>query len=229
MRLPLLTLGVLLFIVAPASANLIDFTQLSLGPAQTITYQGVTISGRDGALVGTVLGQGLGVGDLGSLGTLDRTERFQDGAWQSPAGPRVDRDITLSVDGIINAVTLQPFMRVTGPALGDTVLPLEISLGVRHVDWVWGYGYTYISSIDPTTFTFAKEQPYTVQLGLGTDFGEAINFIDFLAARGYPDTTFDFGYSIVSMDYTPTEPVPEPASLALLLTAVGLFAARRHK
>ena len=56
---------------------------------------------------------------------------------------------------------------------------------------------------------------YSVEVGVFSDFGEFLYQLTYLQNHGFPDATFTYGLSIVSLDYTPN-PVPEASTVALL-------------
>src|SRR5439155_21514218 len=60
-----------------------------------------------------------------------------------------------------------------------------------------------------------------VDFTVAGDFGEDTYFIDNRISRGLPDETLVFGFSILSLNYTPAS-VPDTASSACLL-GIGIF------
>ena len=82
----LASVGVLAWLMwpSPASADLIDFTQVSRGPSDTLVFKGVTISGGD-AQVSMVAGWGLG-SNYPTSGSADRWSAWpEDAAGYLPA------------------------------------------------------------------------------------------------------------------------------------------------
>jgi hypothetical protein len=52
--------------------------------------------------------------------------------------------------------------------------------------------------------------------------------MDYRETYNNPAAAILFGFSILSIDYTPNQPVPEPGTLALLIPA-ALTLMRRHR
>jgi hypothetical protein len=96
----------------------------------------------------------------------------------------------------------------------------------------------YISDLNsiqigaPVTYSFTRpnfERPTMLaDVGLVSDYGQVLNFIDYRRTYNYPASSVIFGYSILSLDYTPNQAVPEPGTLALLTPAAIVFV-RRHR
>jgi hypothetical protein len=225
LRLVVVTLG--LFVVSaslPAYAETIDFTSITLGPENIIRVGGVTVQGDDGAFVSTVAGQGLGLSGVGSDGSVDALV-----TWTADS-TTVQRDgrLTVAVDGVINSITLQAFY---------TELEGPVVEGV-HVFTVGEFPHATGLGSTINLFTVTPEQPFTLtyksnQLPFSvSDLGIFQNIdADLSNYRNlYPDGagTILFGFSIVALDYTPTQGVPEPGALALLAPAAFVLLRRRH-
>jgi hypothetical protein len=231
MRRWLSLLVVALLWASPAHADLIDFTTLTAGPAATLQIGGVTISGEQDGLVAIEYGVGLGLVGLEGNGSLDYV-------WASGTNTHTfDGRLTLSVDGSINALTIQPYLRIDGPAPIDGV-PLNIPMSfLRDGDLIYPYYYAMLPApFAPVTFDFhggSSLNPYDdridalLSLGLDADWSLNDFFGAYLLSHDRAPATFSYGYSIVSLDYTPT-PTPEPGTLALLALGVGILSLRRH-
>lgn len=226
-----------------ASAVVVDFTQVSIGAQGTIDFEGVTITANDEFWqVALVAGEGLGLAGVESSGSIDLIyQRYFDSEGNYLSSSSSDGTLSMSVDGRINAVTIAPYMTIDGPApiagipMGfttrfDTVTP---DLGDGRVE-----RYMFYASAPSYEFTFPLVQecdPDCRPTGLDL-FGlnSAAVFSDFRpyeVSQSFPEYTVRFGYSILSVDYTPTQ-VTEPMTLALLstgLVALKLYGRRARK
>jgi hypothetical protein len=245
----LVSVGVLAWLMwpSPASADLIDFTQVSRGPSDTLVFKGVTISAADGAQVSMVAGRGLGVGSNGSVdGQLswDFDQTVSDFSRFPPFKEfeSLERRMRLSVDGRINSLTLQPYMKIDGPAPIDGV-PLRFLLrGEANHPEPSKADLVFSESVDspfaPLTIDFTR---FNRELDLRpneiNDFGLRFYDVDpivifepYLLSHKFPDVTFSFGFSITALDYDPSK-VPEPGTLSLLLMGGGSawWWRRRHR
>jgi PEP-CTERM motif-containing protein len=232
MRRWLSLLVVALLWASPAHADLIDFTTLTAGPAATLQIGGVTISGEQDALVASVYGVGLGLVGVGADGSIDTV--WGPGA----AGLTFEGRLTLSVDGWITALTIQPYLRIDGPAPIDGVaLSIPMSF-LRDGDLIYGTYYAMLPApFAAVTFDFhggSSLNPFGDQIhgltsmGLDADWSLGDVFAPYLNSHDHAPATFSYGYSIMSLEYTPT-PTPEPGTLALLALGVGILGVRRYR
>lgn len=247
MRRALIVIGLLL-VARVATADSIDFTQLSFGPSGTIDYGGLTITGGTGfaGIVGTFtpapvsIVDGIGLG-VGSDGSIDVRSVFENGHYVSSAST-MDTTLTVSAGtGRINSLTINPYMHVEGPAPIAGVF-LGFSVG-GHVDQARtdSADFDYRSGPPPTFAPFVVDftplikadgrdfRPVTLEnFGM---FWNDINidelFRPYMLSQGFPNATFTYGFSITAIDYDPS---PEPATLLLMLTAlcVGVWKIRSH-
>lgn len=218
-----------LVMARPAGATTIDFTQFTAADA-TLTLGDVTITGNDGALVSVVAGTGLGAGDNG---TFDAFIHFMPGL--APGTEmNIDPRLQIAVAGLINNVTLQPFLHLDGPPpIEGAFFGFDLTMTAQG-DPARGFGsYGGVVGVPApfasTTIAFkdgadgkADVRPSTLtNVGISPIVMDVFKW--YLIEQNFPDATFTFGYSITSLDYTPTEPTPEPATLGLLLVGSGVL------
>jgi len=211
----IVTIGVLL-LARSAVANTIDFTAATLGAANTIQIGGVTITGARGALVATDA-RGLGIND----GAFDETWRsLPDNTFTGDFGL-----LSISVDGTLNSLTIQPYLLVNGQApVSGVDIAFQMSFMPRG-DLSYGQSYETIrSATGSVTFNFTPGyvlNPFgdsitaLTRVGLGADLSNGDLFGAYLKSQGLESAEVSYGYSITGIDYTPT-PTPEPSELLLM-------------
>ena len=239
MRILITVLGVALLCARPASASFIDFTALNIGPSATIVLDGLTITGQNGALAAIVAGEGLGIANIGRMSAIDAILAFEAGHIANNLWREVEGRLQLSVDGVIDSLTLQPFMTILS---GQTALGFP-NFEIRYFPHTTGLASTDTQGIATPfvskTLAFTdEERPHTISdMGLWLNQPPESRLTGFVNTYG-PEITVQFGYSIVSMNYTPTSvpdlasfnssAVPEPATGLLLgLGALALWRRRR--
>ena len=210
----------------------VEFGDTNRAPSGSLLIGGVTLSGTDffGSAIGqpaTAFGIGAGSATLGAIGTIDRQQHYSAGNGYSYSFVR--EGLSLGVDGEISSITILPYFSILGS--GESLfLPFDISYYPHNTGGNTALSYWTLTSPDPLQINFQPgERPSLVDLGLISDFGNTPGFFPYLEAQGFPDITFEFGYSIKSIDYTPMS-VPEPSPLAIVgLGLLGLLAARRSR
>jgi hypothetical protein len=214
-------LGVLLLagiLAPPLQADTITFSDVDRSPSNPLVIGDVTISSGlwgDG-LPATVSDVGLGSALLGSFGVVDRIERYNGSSPSSEAMriSMVRESLSLSmVNGTIDSVTIVPYFTVLEGA--PVQLPFEI---------LSNEFYFTLDPTNPNPLTIPYFHRTGFSLGVVGDFGEEPHFRQYLSDNGYPDVTFDYGFTVLSMDYTPNN-VPDPGS-SLLLLGTGLVGLR---
>jgi len=229
------TLGILLT-ASYAEGSTVDFTALTLTPSGTLTIDGVTITGQNGATVGTVTGEGLGIADYGSAGSFDKTIAYNSTGLVPGTATTFDGFLSILVDGRIDSITLKPYFVYDGPEPQSVPLP-GFPFAVTAVGPQGEFGaFRDIARLltDPVTFTFLQGTDIDGRPAMLRDVGFFIDFTwdsvfrNYWLSLGQPDLNFTFGVSITSLSYTPNVSTPEPATWALLI-AGGMFVLRRHR
>jgi len=216
-----LTLALILGL-AEANAITIRFDDADRPPSDTLTVGGVSVTGNAWGGPGlpcTAFGLGLGSDILGSSFSIDCVSHYSSGDLFPDRS--LAESLRLAVDGVINSITIMPRITVleTGESLDlfFEVAPLSYSsdhlLNTPHFTPVESDGA-------PTTIICYPRAP-VVDFAIAGDFGEDAYFIDNRVSRGLPAETLVFGFSILSLDYTPAS-VPDTASSACLL-GIGIF------
>jgi hypothetical protein len=234
-RLPLI--ATILFVLAcatKAEAILVDFTQVTYGPSSTLIIGGVTVTSSTifnpvgSSSISTVEGIGLGVGTLAANGSIDRLMELTITGehWLATGRDVRETPLTLTVDGEITAVTIQPHFTFTGPNAPAPLPEFIIGYNTFTPGWTSVPMFQYVDVDSPRTFQFPlhPEMPgptSIVDLGVYDDFDwTRIILTDYMRQQGLTSVTAQFGFSITSVEYTPRS-VPEPGTLSLL--AIGAF------
>jgi hypothetical protein len=221
------------FLAPSARAGIVTFSDVTRCPSDPLVIRGVTVSGSglsgEGAgLPATVSGVGLGSALLGSFGVVDRIDRYIGSSGEST----VSEGITLTVDGTINSVTILPFFVALEGA--PVQLPFDI-MSYAQVEIFPQWYHLDPTNRTPVTISYGSNDGAgisSVYFGISSNaglLGEQMHFMPYLSENGWPTVTFDYGITVLSMDYTPNS-VPDPSSSLLLLgmSLTSLVAARRR-
>ena len=216
-----------------ASAVTVQFDDATRAPADSLLVDGVTVSsGATAGMPATVQGMGLGSDLVGLAGAVDCQLHYGAG------NPFPDRQngnsesLRLSVDGTINSITVA-FDPPTLSGMG-TPLDLSFAVGLSYPGLFGSTLYHVVSPGDPSmtlTLPAGDGNPSWVEFGNSYEPGEFVFFDSYRHNHLSEDQTIQFGFSIVSLDYTP---VPEPglpgiASLGLLLMGAVRLGSWRAK
>ncbi len=218
-----------------AQALVVHFGDVTRGPSDILLIDGVTVcagafwSGPDPQYgqPATVLGVGLGDALIAPSYTIDRQLSFEGGSLNHTT---IDEELRISVTGTINSLTLVPYFSVLNQD-EQVMFPFDV-----HFQPKSGFPPLWMtvdpSNPSPFKYTFSPdgEMPsYLYFIGCGSDSypGTDAYIYDYLIAKGYPAMTFQMGFTITELDYTP---IPEPSTFALLsISATSLLIFRRRK
>jgi hypothetical protein len=212
----ILLVAILSVSASPAYAVVVDFTNFpTLSTTGTLTIGGVTIAGTD---VSIVHGVGLGSSSVLGAGTLDHQMTITiDENGMPHRQSQVDQPLSVGVDGFITALTVQAYFYDP-----SGTLELNVPMMIEPVSdgWLHTWFQASLNPVAPTTFTWAFEERGEVMPPNHIDYMWAngttvLDVIAYAYANRGIETTLNFGFSIVSLEYTPRH-VPEPTTLSLL-------------
>jgi len=217
-----LTLALILGLTE-AHAITIRFDDADRPPSDTLNVGGVSVTGNawgGPGLPATAFGLGLGSDIQGSSFSIDCVSHYSSGDLFSDVS--LAESLRLAVAGVINSITIMPRVTVleTGESLDLFFEVAPLSYSSDHL--INPPNFTPVESDGaPTTIICFPKAP-VVDFAIAGDFREDTYFFNHRVSRGFPDETLVFGFSILSLDYTPAS-VPDTASSACLL-GIGLFA-----
>jgi len=209
----------LIFGLAQANAITIRFDDADRPPSDTLNVGGVTVTGgvRGPGLPATAFGVGLGSDSLGSGSSfaIEQVANYPAGVVGSHLRPY--ESLQLTVDGMINSITIMPRISVileTGESLDLTFGFLLLENGSLPGSWRQVECDGTSKTIDLTS----SGAP-SVDIWLESNFGEDLVVDAYRSPLGYPAVSIVYGFAIQSLDYTP---VPDTANSACLL-GIGIF------
>lgn len=130
--------------------------------------------------------------------------------------------------GAINSFTIKPYFTALQ---GDNV---QLLFAFHYFGDFEGAGFVdEFPVVDPTvssyTFTLQGFPPVdNLLIEHNDDQPERAFFDTYLQSQGYPESFFQYGFTITSLDYTPAQPVPEPGTLFLVCSGlIGCAGFRR--
>ena len=157
---------------------------------------------------------------MGSPFAIERVDHYSAGSFGSNTS--LGESLRLTVDGVINSITIMPRISVleTGESL-DLLFQVAPLFNRSDGSPMGPPAWTNVKSDGTSTTILNQFYPLAscVDLAVNGDFGEDLYFSEYRRSRGLPDETLVFGFSILSLNYTP---VPDKASSACLL-GIGIF------
>ncbi len=214
------------------TADTVYFNDVSRGPGDTLQIGGVMISAFEnlpsGFAVGqvaTLAGAGLGNTALGPADEVNNVTHYSPASTTYRMPDSVQWEgVSFTVDGFINSVTIQPVFR----ACTDAGVPLpEISnFYILFFGWQrMGAQSQYVNALSGNLMTYTRNDDgylpgssFSIAVFLDRpDFGSSA--LPFGTEHLDEGVKAEFGFRVVSLDYTP---VPEPCSGAIL--AIGAIA-----
>jgi len=216
-----------------AQATTVYFNDADRGPAGTLQIDGVTIiPTASGLPLGTgqpttVQGVGLGLdGEVGPAGVIDEQAYFPSNAseFSSLTG---GGGLSFHVDGWINSITIQPVLESFSGSGNLLSVPDDVMMEFSLVEG-GPLNYWPVIPANPsapvTLSSSLSEEASTWYLTPQLNQDPSVWYSSCRTGYLSEDQTLQWGFSVVSLDYTP---VPEPATTTFLaMGLIGLLCAR---
>jgi hypothetical protein len=229
-----------------APGGTVNFGDANRGPSDSLYINGITISGESSfwtngigwtpqpGPVSTKSGSGLGGSAVGPIDSVDGQVHYAAGDsspdWQSFE----TLDLNVDVTNMINSITIVPHFTVLGSS-GPGILPFTFHLIPSGAG---GFGDHQIRTTDlesqlsfQVSYYDGPDFPYfiTSQISAwsaidGPNIGTEI--YEYRQQHLTEDLTFQFGFTIESMDYSV---IPEPSATALFGVALVSFAVYKSR
>jgi hypothetical protein len=226
-------LGMLALMLGSTAANAVTvyFNDADRGPSDVLQIGGITITdlgtgtpGQPNTVLGVGLGLDMGIGPVG--------EDYQQAHWsadQQSYDSFIGGDgLLLSVDGWINSVTILPVLKIYSGS-GDLMpIPSDLNLEFSTSFLFGGSPIVPASGSAPVTLSALFEStPSTFYLTPQMNSDPSSWFSSYRQDHFAEEQTLQWGFTVLSVDYTP---VPEPGVIAFLASGlVGLLCARRAR
>jgi hypothetical protein len=211
---------------AVCKATTVYFNDADRGPAGTLQISGITITPYGAGQPTTVLGVGLGLDEgIGPMSEANQQAHWSAGmsAYDSFA---TGGGLSFQVDGWINSITLAPVLRIYS-GTGD-LMPIPDGLNLEfHVNFPFGeWPIIPVDSNAPVTLTdLFGMQPSTCLVTPQSSWGADAWFSSYRQDHLSEEQTIQWGFTVISVDYTP---VPEPGAFWILaIGLIGLWCARQ--
>jgi hypothetical protein len=232
---PLFRTGVLVLTIAVLATPDLDaatvrFDDANRGSTNTFQVGLVTISAGTMPLSGqpaTVAGFGLGTaGPVGPSYSLDQQLHYSAGQ-STPDSILKENAITFQIDPAytFTSMTIVPYLSISNLATPPCSFTIEYDVTGTTGPWVDQYfrSATPADYGQPLTLNLAPLPGmdiyrFDLQVTTGLAGGEAVNFYQYRLNHLSEDQTFQFGFTIQSLDYTI---VPEPGVAVLLLAGAA--------
>ncbi len=224
--------------IAALNAATVHFDDADRGPANSFHVGDITTSAASGGfhpgMPATVSGFGLGsAGPVGQPYSFDQQLHYSIGQ-DSPDTTGIENAITFEIDPAytFTSITILPYLTVSG---STTPPPCSFTLEYDVTGTTGPWTDQYFSSVNsedygqPLTVSL-NPQPamqfyrFDLQIDTGLAGGEAVNFYDYRQAHLGQEQTFQFGFTVQSLDYTAA---PEPGAVTLLMLGCGVWMCRR--
>jgi hypothetical protein len=212
-----------------ASAKTVYFNDADRGPSDVLQIDGITVTHTDTGILPTVgqpmtdLGVGLGFDDgIGLVGEVDQQARWSVGesGFDSLTG---GDGLSFHVDGTINSITIMPVFRIFSGSGELMPIPDGLDLEFTSSPFLTGGGFPTMPANTSTPVTLYAPEGLsgsvfstfylTPQSNYSPDFWFGAYRSDNLAE----EQTLQWGFTVLSLDYTPATPAPEPTTTVLLV------------
>ena len=232
MKLPAAVVFSILILCVPANATVVNFDQLGdiepidvlqIGDITAIPSGPISSSKYIGSAPAVVSGEGLGSSLLGPSSSFDWVAVFEAGSHTPILDIR--ESLKLTVNGIVNSITIEFYALVAGVETNQISIPIEMRwmYDDQWTWWTWAFepGAPNVATLVRNYVDELIQNPDTILL-ISRDEGASQDFEvfhDYLEANGMPDATFQISFTVKSIDYTPYR-VPEPSPMPIFLTFI---------
>ena len=228
--MPINTIGVGMMLVGFLLSTELQAITITFGgadrqPSDPLQIGGdITVSSYGGGVPATELGKGLGSALVGPIGSVDRIMHFAAGSLVPDSDTM--EGLHLDVDGTINSFTIVPYFSILGGG-GSVTLPFEI-LYYGYEPGGPNFELVDPSGSNPLTFGFSPNYPYRIShldIAPAADMEQPFSSYrrDHLL-----EETYQFGFTITSLDYTPNVVPDSGVSIGLFgLALAGLWGIKR--
>ena len=230
-RMALFVASCAIFSVGGAFADTVSFDGATQGPANSLTIGGVTITGYNGlggnpGQAASVTGGGLGSANgVGPIDEIDR-QQYYSSSFANGLIPQTDTGVVeglnLQVNGVISSITILPVFRIYDSEGNLVTGDLPFSIYIQgNASTPQGSFYQYLSGTSPITINFnsaAAAADSSIWIDISDGEGEYSNFQSYRQQNAGANQTFQFGITILSMNYSP---VPEPSTVAMTTLGLG--------
>lgn len=218
-----------------ASAETVYFNDADRGPSNVLQIDGITVThtgtGYPPAIgqPTTVLGVGLGLNEtVGPMGEANEQAHWPAGSSSYDVAAGGD-GLSFCVNGAINSITFMPFLRIFSGTGELMPVPDGLNLEFMSSPFLTGSGFPIVpaNTTIPVTLWALEGAPgaggSTCYLTPQPNWSPDIWFGTYRSEHLAEEQTLQWGFSVISLDYTPAG-IPEPSSAILLLAGlIGLF------